>query len=74
MSGVSMPANMFTNDAACISLSISGCFAMLSVASQANASGIAASLLPFDQMRQQIAGCLAVADEVVVDEIDRLRM
>ena len=47
---------------------------MLSVASQANASGIAAALLPFDQMRQQIARRLAVADEVVVDEIDRLRM
>jgi hypothetical protein len=29
------------------------------------------ALLPCDQMRQQVERCLAIADEVVVDEIDR---
>ena len=32
---------------------------------------VAGSLLPLDQMRQQIERRLAVADEIVVDEIDR---
>ena len=57
-----------------ISARISGCLAMLSVASQAKLQGIAVLLLPFDQMRQHVLGGLAIADEIVVDEIDHRRM
>ena len=35
------------------------------------AQHIAGLLLPFDQMRQQVERGLAVADEIVIDEIDR---
>ena len=35
---------------------------------------IAVPLLPIDQMRQQIARRFAVADEIIIDEIDHRRM
>ncbi len=33
---------------------------------------VAGSLLPFDKMRQQVERRLAVADEIVIDEIHRV--
>jgi hypothetical protein len=45
---------------------------MLSVASQPKRSGC--PFLPFDEMRQHLARRLAVADEIVVDEIDERRI
>ena len=72
-SGVSMPTKTLTKVAACISSRISVCLAMLSVASQAKLQRKAAILLPLREMRQQIARRLAIADEIVVDEIDGLR-
>ncbi len=33
--------------------------------------GIAVALLPFDQVRQQLAHRALVGDEIVIDEIDR---
>ena len=66
-----MPQKMVPNQASRISARISGRLAMFSVASQDSRKHKAGLLLPFDQMRQQIERGLAVADEIVIDEIDR---
>ena len=67
-----MPTKTLTKPASRISSRISVCLAMLSVASQAKASGKPRS----SATRAGAAACRArpcVADEIVVDEIDRLR-
>ena len=65
-----MPQKTVVKYASRIISRISGRLAIFSVASQASRME-AGALLPCDQMRQQIERGLAVADEIVVDEIDR---
>ena len=73
-SGVSIPTKTVRKPASRISARMSICFAIFSVASQANCSGYPRRFCQSIKMRQQIARRFAVADEIVVDQIDHRRM
>ncbi len=70
-SGVSMPQNMVTKIGLAHLLQDFGPLGDVQRRLAGEPHHVAGPLLPFDQMRQQVQRRLAVADEIVVDEIDR---
>ena len=73
-SGVSIPTKTVRKPASRISARMSSLLGDVQGRLTGELQRISAPLLPVDQMRQQIARRFAVADEIVVDQIDDRRM